>query len=227
MALLEVAKYFATRVGELCSEDLLYRIDAGLNYLEVGRWMRSKGYDTSTRLRTREAIFDQIATEVGDRKVLYLEFGVWRGESIRYWSRLLKNPESHLHGFDSFEGLPDRWHARHGPGTFSTMGQPPTIDDGRVKFFKGWFHETLQGYSAPSHDVLVVNIDADLYSSATVVLTRLEELMSVGDYLYFDEFSDRHHELRAFDEFLARTETRFDFVTATRSLSNVAFRRRV
>jgi hypothetical protein len=30
----------------------------------------------------------------------------------------------------------------------------------RVKFFKGWFEETLPGHSVPDHDVMVVNFDA-------------------------------------------------------------------
>ena len=45
--------------------------------------------------------------EVQDQRVLYLEFGVFRGRTIRYWSRKLRHPETRLHGFDSFEGLPD------------------------------------------------------------------------------------------------------------------------
>jgi len=49
-------------------------------------------------------------TKVRDKKVLYMEFGVAYGASIRYWSRELKNPTSVFHGFDSFEGLPEtRW----------------------------------------------------------------------------------------------------------------------
>ena len=34
-------------------------------------------------------------------------------------------------------------------GLFSTNGQPPQIDDPRVKFFKGWFEETLPHYRPP------------------------------------------------------------------------------
>ena len=38
----------------------------------------------------------------------------------------------------------------------------PVINDPRVKFFKGWFDQTLTTYSVLPHDVLVVNLDADL-----------------------------------------------------------------
>jgi hypothetical protein len=51
--------------------------------LEMGRWMREQSYYPLPRLRSRNAIFDLIASEVGDAQALYLEFGVYQGESIR------------------------------------------------------------------------------------------------------------------------------------------------
>lgn len=56
-----------------------------------------------------------------------------------------------LHGFDSFEGLPERWNADHAKGHFSTAGQIPEIADNRVTFFKGWFKEILREYAPPAH----------------------------------------------------------------------------
>src|SRR5207253_5177028 len=123
--------------------------------------------------------------------------------------RLLKNSGSHLHGFGSFEGLPEPWQPGKERGAFSTGGQIPSIDDPRVKFFKGWFNETLKTYSPPPHEEFVINIDAELYNSTTEVLAWAECLLKPGSYLYFDEFSDRRHELKAFDEFLRRSSKRF------------------
>jgi O-methyltransferase len=62
---------------------------------------------------------------------LYLEFGVWKGYSIRCWSRLLKHPQSMLHGFDSFEDLPENWTAFYREGSFSEAGQIPEVSDNR------------------------------------------------------------------------------------------------
>ena len=42
----------------------------------------------------REDFFARVANEVGDSPVLFMEFGVYRGESIRVWSRLLRHPET-------------------------------------------------------------------------------------------------------------------------------------
>jgi hypothetical protein len=214
-----------TRLGERCSPRTIHRLNAVVNYLEVGRWMRAHGFDTSRRVDTRDDIFGLIASEVADEAVLYLEFGVFEGASMRSWSRLLGNERSNLHGFDSFEGLPEGWSLDEGKGHFSRGGEPPRIDDPRVRFFKGWFEDTLPAYEPPAHERLVVNVDADLYASAALVLETLEPLIEPGAYLYFDEFNDRAHELRAFDEFLARTRMSFGLVAASRELAHVAFRR--
>jgi hypothetical protein len=221
--MLDTVKYLLTKIGVYTSENGLARIvDSALNYIEVGRWMRAKGYD-SPRLRSREEIFDLIGHQVADEHVLYLEFGVWHGASIRYWSGILRNPLSRLHGFDSFEGLPEKWHVGKEAGFFSMAGAVPEIDDRRVEFFKGWFHDTLSCYTPPEHDRLIINVDSDLYSSAKEILGRFAALMRPGTFLYFDEFSDRNHEMKAFDEFLANSGHSVRLVGATRSLSHVVF----
>ena len=192
--------------------------------LEMGRWMRELSYYPLQRLHDRHAIFDLIATEVGDRQALYLEFGVYQGESIRYWSKLLKNSESMLHGFDSFEGLPERW-GDASKGQFSTSGRVPEVHDARVKFFKGWFQNTLPSYRIPAHDVLIINMDADLYSSTKFVLDTLSGSIAIGDWLYFDEFSTPRHEFRAFREFVEQTDMRFQAIAQSNYFAKIAFRR--
>jgi hypothetical protein len=218
-------KVALTRVGSICSERVVYGLNATLNYVEVGWWVRANRFTPRVRVSSRERVFDAIAKEIGEQPVLYMEFGVGKGSSMRYWSKLLKHPDSLLHGFDSFEGLPTNWTYGKAAGLFSTGGEVPEIDDPRVSFFKGLFDETLPSYEWPERDVLVVNIDADLYSSATVALEHVKDHLRVGSYLYFDEFNYRADELRAFDEFLRANTMQFELVAATRDLTSVAFRR--
>jgi Macrocin-O-methyltransferase (TylF) len=218
-------KYLLTRVGRFLSPTAIYNLNASLNYLEVGRWMQAAGLDIPHRVERRELLFELVAQQVSARVVLYLEFGVFKGDSIRYWSSLLHNPESKLHGFDSFEGLPEAW-ASHAKGYLSVDGQIPKTDDSRVKFFKGWFEHTLPNYEFPPHELLVVVLDADLYSSTKCVLNALEKVIVPGTYVYFDNFNHRYDELRAFEEFTERTGMEFSVVSATRCLGQVMFRRR-
>jgi len=217
-------KYLLTQIGARTTTKLIDRFNSWVNHLEVGRWMRDKGFDTSTRVLSREQLFDMLAGRIDNQKVLYLEFGVHRGASIRYWSKLLNNPQSHLHGFDSFEGLPENWNLRNPKGHFATGGAFPEIDDPRVRFFKGWFQDTLPSYKPPDHEVLVINIDCDLYSSTIFVLNALRTLMKPGAFIYFDEFYDRSHEMKAFDEFLSDSQLRFELVGGDLGLASTVFR---
>ena len=58
--------------------------------------------------------------------------------------------------------------------------------------------------SPPRHDVLIVNINCNIYSSAKYVLEFLHKmkLPKPGSWIYFDEFGSRDHEFRAFREFV-------------------------
>jgi len=217
------AKRLLLRLGSLCGATLLRGFDSTLSYLEVGHWMKGRGIDPAERMPSREELFRKLAAQIGDKEVLYLEFGVAAGASIRCWSQLLENPRSQLHGFDTFEGLPLDWRGDLGKGTFSTGGKTPQIDDPRVKFYKGLFEETLPHYVPPEHEVLVINIDCDLYSSALYALKSLAPYVSHGTYIYFDEFCDRGNELRAFNDFLALTGKRFRTFGATQTYGQVIF----
>ena len=142
-------KLLATRTGACLPRSTLARLSTFLNYLYTGRWMKEHQFSPRAHVKSRVELTYHIAKSIADEEVLYLEFGVWKGDSMRRWSKLLRNRASRLHGFDSFEGLPEEWddHGSTGlplrKGHFSTHGALPQISDTRVKFFKGWFEETL------------------------------------------------------------------------------------
>jgi hypothetical protein len=221
----ENAKYLLTRVGARLGAGGIRLVHAATNYLDVGWWFQERPYGQPRRLASREHVWAEIARDVGDQKVLYLEFGVFQGASLRAWSRLLRHPEARLEGFDSFEGLPEDWNPLAPKGHFSQGGALPQLpDDARIRLHRGWFEDTVPAFEPPPHDVLVLNIDADLYSSTKTVLDRLGHLVKPGSWLYFDEFSDRNHERRAFDEWVASSGRRFEAKFADKPLIHVAFR---
>jgi hypothetical protein len=221
----DLVKTLLARAGSTLSEKAVHNLNAAINYAETGRWLASNGFRPRIRVKQDRELFDLIIKEVAEREVLYLEFGVFEGESIRYWASRLKHSKASLHGFDSFEGLPETWNMVMRKGHFSTSGRIPKIADRRVKFFKGWFDQTLPGYVAPPHQELVINMDADLYSSTIYVLTTLRQLVVSGTYIYFDEFADRANELRAFAEFVDTTGMKFEMLGANSKFSRVVFRR--
>ncbi len=148
----------------------------------------------------REDVWANAAATVGvDSKILYLEFGVFEGYSIGWFSRHLSHPESRFYGFDSFEGLPEDW-GNKPKGTFSTRGLIPAIEDTRVHFVKGWFHDTLPDFAADGtdFDAVIVHMDAGLYSSTLFVLSQLWAKYD-SFHVIFDEFIS--HECRALYNF--------------------------
>ena len=219
----DAIKSLLVRIGSQCSPAALQLLQSSVNYLQVGRWMRQQGFRIPKQTSRRRDLFDQIAASIGGKRVLYLEFGVASGNSMRYWSALLKNPVARLHGFDTFNGLPHDWHPGDKKGAYSTNGNPPQIPDPRVQFFIGLFEDTLPHYTFPQdYEALVINIDCDLYSSAAFVLKSLSSYIRPGTFLYFDEFAF-DNELRAFHEFQADTGKRFTLLAATKAFAQVAF----
>jgi hypothetical protein len=215
-------KQILTLCGAKLAPGALLHLQATLNYVKIGRWMRDHNFNFNRRCNGREEVWEAVVGKIRKCQVLYLEFGVGYGESMSYWSGQLKHSKSSLHGFDSFVGLPEAG----GPwrkGQFDVSGCIPDIRDPRVKFFKGWFDQVLPEYSLPEHEVLVINMDADLYSSTIFVLRHLRPFIKPGTFIYFDEMNHVDHEPRAFDEFLAETGLRFRPVSADRTLAFVFF----
>jgi len=160
---------------------------------------------------------------VGSDAVAYMEFGVFEGASLRYWSARLTNPESELHGFDSFEGLPETFDSAYPMGRFDRGGKPPHIDDPRVSFHVGWFETTVPGFVVPEGKRLVITLDADLYSSTRLVLDSLDKYIVEGTLVYFDELSRVDHEPAAFDDYIQRTGKGFNAVALESTFNTGAF----
>jgi hypothetical protein len=129
----------------------------------------------------------------------YLEFGVYQGDSIKHWTSINNAPQSRFFGFDSFEGLPDDWRKSQPRGHFGMDGSTPTIEDGRVRFIKGWFINSVPTFARDfaARNRLVFHLDADLYGSTVLPLVHFDRLMTSGTLLVFDEFYDREHEYKA------------------------------
>lgn len=216
------AKHSLTAVGATLPRKRVQQLSAVANYVSLGHWMTAHDFVFPERVLGREAVFDVVARQIADRHVLYLEFGVYYGDSMRYWSRRLTHPKTQLHGFDSFAGLPEDggiWHQ----GQFDVRGAVPQIADPRVRFFPGWFDRVLPEYTLPDHDVLTINMDADLYSSTISVLRSLRPYFKPGTFIYFDDLCQLEHEPRAFHEFMVSTGLRFRPVVASVSLGEAFF----
>jgi hypothetical protein len=217
-------KVMLARAGARAPAGAVRAASLASGYFAVGRWLSENGFDTSTAVRGREGVFRAIADNVADLQVLYLEFGVFEGASLRYWSNALRHPESELHGFDSFEGLPETFDAHSYPkGRFDLGGNTPVIDEPRIQYHVGWFDQTLPTFDIPAHDQLVVTLDADLYSSTKLALDHLAPAIKPGTILYFDELSRVDHEPAAFLDFMSTYDRRFKVLAIEDTFNTGAF----
>jgi hypothetical protein len=187
-------------IGGHLSARALTRLTNALGGLEQGRWIAAVGGHVPN-LPDRFAVFDEALRRVRGSQPLYLEFGVYRGRTIRYWASHLDLSDARFVGFDSFEGLPEDWQPNAQAGSFS-VGKVPEVDDPRISFVVGWFDKTLPTYEPPPHDQLIVNVDCDLYSSSRCVLEWLSPHVRPGTLVYFDDLFNRDHQWRALQEWL-------------------------
>jgi O-methyltransferase len=181
------------------------------------------------RFGQREQMFRHLqATCFESQPIDYLEFGVYRGESIRLWAELNTNPRSRFYGFDSFEGLPEDWRVGQEKGHFDMTGEIPVVNDTRVTFVKGWFDVTVPAFvrSYSPQGTLVIHLDADLYGSTMVPLIQLAPFINPGTMLIFDEFYDRDHEFKAFVDFQRIERRDFRILACVGDYAKVAARLR-
>ena len=145
-----------------------------------------------------------------------LEFGVWEGTTVRMIKEKLDESYS-IFGFDSFEGLPEDWVGTHmKKGFFSTNGVVPNIDG--VKFFKGWFEDTIHDYLKEADTIGLLHVDSDLYSSAKTIFDNLYPYIKSGTIIVFDEWcynwnpECNDHEQKAFYEYVEKHGVEYEFV---------------
>ena len=143
---------------------------------------------------------------------LWLEFGVASGKTINYISKFTKDK---VYGFDSFEGLPEKWREGYNKGAFTRNGNLPQVNN-NVELIKGWFNETLPNFIKNNNKkVSFIHMDADLYSSTKCIFDVLKPYIDTDCVIVFDElvnypgFDGDMGELKAFYEFI--TENKVDY----------------
>ena len=146
---------------------------------------------------------------------LYMEFGVFEGQSINLISSAL--PDKIIYGFDSFEGLPENWREGFMKGEFNRQGKLPQVNE-NVRLVKSWFNETLPAFvKEHSEPCAFIHIDCDLYSSTKTVLDLLRDQIVPGTVISFDEYYNypgwqEDGEYKAFNHFVAENNVEFEYV---------------
>jgi len=175
----------------------------------VEAWRRKFVTKDCPQFRQRTELYDHLQTKhVKERPIDYLEFGVYQGESIKYWSTINRHEQSRFFGFDTFTGLPENWKKFCGDmpaGVFDCGGAVPQTDDRRIQFVKGLYQDTLDQFLSQFNprSQLVIHDDSDLYSSTLFLLTRCHDLLNSDVILIFDDFSSVLNQFRALEDYCA------------------------
>lgn len=171
-----------------------------------------KDINSARDYQDRMEIWSGAIEAAGGREspITYVEFGVFEGRSIRYFSTANVHVSSIFLGLDSFRGLPDAW-GNAGAGHFDLGGAIPKIDDERVSFIEGWFQNSWDKlYQRISgRDNLLIHYDADLYSSTLFALAHID-LLRKSYVALFDEFTG--HETRALYNYQQAFKARVEFL---------------
>jgi len=146
---------------------------------------------------------------------LWLEFGVASGNTINYISKFTKDK---VYGFDSFEGLPEKWRDGFDKGAFNRNGNLPEVNS-NVKLIKGWFNKTLLNFiKKKNKKVSFIHMDADLYSSTKYIFDVLKDYIDKDCIIVFDElvnypgFDGDKGELKAFYEFIKENNVVYNWI---------------
>jgi hypothetical protein len=178
----------------------------------------------------RLVTLDHALSQASDVDGMALEFGVYRGETLRKIAQA--RSEKQVYGFDSFQGLPEFWLPDHQAGRFGPddpagVQGPPEVPG--AELVVGWFDETLPGFlTTHPGPVAFLHVDCDLYSSTTIVLEHVGPRLVPGSVVVFDEFFNypgwQGHEFRAWREFVAKSGIGFSYLAYTEDAISVAVR---
>ena len=116
----------------------------------------------------------------------YIEFGVFSGSSINFFSKYLKEKE--IYGFDSFEGLKEDWIGTSvTKGTFDLKNKIPKLEKNVIPI-KGWIDHTLPKFlNEKNPKINFMHIDVDTYETTKIVLELTKKFLEKGAVIIFDE----------------------------------------
>lgn len=158
-----------------------------------------------------------VDTQLGQGMVhhaVVMEFGVATGRTLNHFARLM--PNRYIHGFDSFQGLPEDWTSRMPKGFFKRNKLPQVAWN--CELYVGWFDETIKTWKLKYADtpIMLLHVDCDLYSSTQTILTELRKNIVPGTVIIFDEYMNypgwQQDEYRAWQEFVTTNKIKYEYI---------------
>jgi len=154
----------------------------------------------------------------------YLEFGVYVGTSINFFSKILKDKK--IYGFDSFEGLNEDWVGTSDPkGMFNLNKKVPKLNKNCIPIV-GLIQDTLPTFISENKNLKInfVHMDLDTYPSSKFVLNKIKPYLTDGAIILFDELYNvtgwKMSEYKALTEVF--NENEYKYLAFSKNKYNVA-----
>jgi hypothetical protein len=225
----ELVRKFVRRVIRKIFELVISDLELMLNFRDLtsSATFADEHFRDIPGFKTRGDLFAHALGNVRGDGGLFLEFGVYKGDSINRLAGL--KPQVTFHGFDSFVGLPEGWTLGAKTGAFDLGGKLPPVR-GNVQLIKGFFEDTLAGFLAARRGATIsfMHIDCDLYSATRTILQQARGMLAPGSIIVFDEFINypdwQKGEYKAFMEFVAEAKVTFEYLAYVRTGGQVTVR---
>jgi hypothetical protein len=157
-----------------------------------------------------------IALEKINKNGLCLEFGVYEGESLNYFSNKLKDRT--WYGFDSFYGLQENWRGGwFSKNHFNLNGKKPVVNK-NVVLIEGWFKKTLPSFLKKNKEkISFMHIDCDTYESTKDIFNNIAYDRFVNNsIILFDEYMGyinwKNHEFKAWQEYVKDNKINYKYI---------------
>lgn len=169
--------------------------------------------------QSRQQNLVRLAKEIEDlgNAGAVVECGVLDGGTAALMAQATSNSSREVHLFDAWRGLPDIT-PEDGPESKKWVGEvvgsPKRvvevmsrlgIDQSRIHFHIGWFHETFPNVNIPK--IALLHIDCDFYEPTKLCLETWYPKVITGGFVQFDDYDAFQGCRKAVDEFLAAHPT--------------------
>jgi len=144
---------------------------------------------------------------ISNKNNIFMELGVYKGDSIKLFAKFLSKNNLEIFGFDSFEGLEEDWIANdYNPtGTFALKNKKLKTPK-NVNIIKGKVQDTLADFLKQNNEkkITFAHMDMDTYAPTKYALTQIKPFLQKGSVILFDELygfpSWENHEYKALKE---------------------------
>ena len=174
-------------------------------YFSSSMLFKRENLEYGEKIRTY-SLKKAISLNSTNKNPYFLEFGVFKGQSTKLFSKILLQIDKKIFCFDSFEGLSSDW-----KGTAFAKGQFSLEKKDRPKFpenveiSEGNIFETLDNFIKKNKDLKIsfVHFDLDIYDVTKFALKKIKPFLSKNAVILFDQI---HHVQGWKNEYKALTE---------------------